>query len=69
MTRDGRRCIELREVIPLTDNKYYAAARATIYSIAYESQVGRIVAFARATNQGHKIIDYIDGSNNRAVFH
>ncbi len=47
LTRDGRRAIEIRAIQHI-EKMYYCPPRKTLYSCAYDTQLGRIIAFGRA---------------------
>jgi len=71
-TRDGRRCIEMRTFTELGDGTLYVPAKATVYSISYDSILGRIVAFNRAalwaSEHGFLIKQFEDGQKNRSYW-
>jgi len=47
VTRDGRNAIEVRQAIALGEG-YIANSRGTLYSCAYDNQIGRLAANRRA---------------------
>ncbi len=50
ITRDGRKAIEIRLGLRDGDSSVITSPRKTVYSVAYDSLAGRVLAFRRAGN-------------------
>jgi hypothetical protein len=68
VTRDGRTAVEVRQAQALGTG-FFASAKGTIYSCAYDDDLGRSVALTRArqlcdTNK-HTIVHYASADKAR----
>lgn len=66
--RDGRNAVEVRVAQPL-GNGYFAGSKNTVYSCAYDNELGRQVALKRARElcdqSSYTIVHVADAENNR----